>query len=176
MKTIKQIGFIALAIMTLAVIGCKDEPDPPPPNPCTCPNGTEHDAPCTCGGDDCHCTVKEQPILKTPKLTIGDSIEITVEYYDLPSADEPEYLAVLQGIFNTIRDSTSPATVGCRNDLIATGGRFTIIVQDAVPAYNNYQTIPDNNTTLKVHKEWISITENNTLANVRTAFNAMLAN
>jgi hypothetical protein len=58
-KTVKAVLIIAgLLTIGFFTIGCKNDPD----NSCKCPNGTEHDAPCPCGGGDCVCTVK-QPVL-----------------------------------------------------------------------------------------------------------------
>jgi hypothetical protein len=95
-KTARAVLIIA-GILTIGffITGCKDDPTG---DPCTCPNGTEDDAPCPCGGDDCVCTVK--PVLYQTWTEIAGSLNI--QFWKEVGVTDTQMNAIINAIKNDI--------------------------------------------------------------------------
>jgi hypothetical protein len=59
-------GAAVAAAMLFGACANETTDSSPEPKLCECPNGTEHDEPCACGGEDCVCTVKPAPVCECP--------------------------------------------------------------------------------------------------------------
>jgi len=117
MKTNKLLGVIALlAIIATAIIGCK--------------------------GDDP--ATEEQPVLKTATLTLGNAT-VKVEYNDLPSAGEPEFIARFRNRFTTITPEED-------NPFLTSLGNKTYTIKIIDSSTDGFQKVDD--TTLSIGKEY----------------------
>jgi len=116
------------ALTTFAIIGCgKDDTNPVK---CTCPNGTEKDAPCTCGGEDCHCTVKETPKPIARQFTItGFAKDITVKDMRTGADDvDLETLGIISRVKGGLNEAKLIADEATFNEIVERG--IVIVIEE----------------------------------------------
>ena len=103
----------------------------PAPVKCTCPPGTKHTAPCTCGAPDCKCIVETKPVV-TANLSKPVEPEYTI--YVVQNGD---YLAKISKKFNVTISSIKRLNPSIKKDVVCVGqklklpGKIDVGVQSA---------------------------------------------
>ena len=87
---------------------------------CTCPPGTKHTSPCTCGAPDCKCVVETKPVV-TADLTKPVEPEYTV--YVVQNGD---YLAKISKKFNVTISSIKRLNPSIKKDVILVGQKLKL--------------------------------------------------
>jgi hypothetical protein len=143
-------GFIAIAIIAIAIIACKgDDPTDPPP---------------------------EQPVAATYDLTLGD-IKITL-HYQKESDEVPAYITRIQNRLTAItnfasNDNDSEQAI-LINKLKNRGGNYSIIVVYGGTSFDEFVAI--DGQTVKAHDSWLTANATTITAfQLMDALNAMLA-
>lgn len=92
---------------------------------CTCPAGTIHDAPCTCGAADCQCQVAVPPPVVTPPVDAQpvEQVDDNTTVYVVHPGDT---LFLISKRFNVKLDSIRAANPQIKNDNIRVGQKLTI--------------------------------------------------
>ena len=104
----------------------------PAPAKCTCPPGTKHAAPCTCGAPDCKCVVEMPPVV------VADVPKKPVEpEYTIYIVQNGDYLAKISKRFNVTISSIKRLNPSIKKDIVRVGqklklpGKIDIGVQSA---------------------------------------------
>ena len=104
----------------------------PAPAKCTCPPGTKHTAPCTCGAPDCKCVVEMPPVV------VADVPKKPVEpEYTIYIVQNGDYLAKISKKYNVTISSIKRLNPSIKKDVIRVGqklrlpGKIDIGVQPA---------------------------------------------
>ena len=106
----------------------------PAPAKCTCPPGTKHASPCTCGAPDCKCIVEVKPVV-TADLSKPVESEYTI--YVVQNGD---YLAKISKKFNVTIASIKRLNPSIKKDIVRVGqklklpGKIDVGVQTAPAA------------------------------------------
>ena len=88
---------------------------------CTCPPGTKHAAPCTCGAPDCKCIVETKPVI------VADVTKKPVEpEYTIYVVQNGDYLAKISKKFNVTISSIKRLNPSVRNDVIRAGQKLKL--------------------------------------------------
>ena len=88
---------------------------------CTCPPGTKHAAPCTCGAPDCKCIVETKPVI------VADVTKKPVEpEYTIYVVQNGDYLAKISKKFNVTISSIRRLNPSIKNDVILAGQKLKL--------------------------------------------------
>ena len=88
---------------------------------CTCPPGTKHAAPCTCGAPDCKCIVETKPVI------VADVTKKPVEpEYTIYVVQNGDYLAKISKKFNVTISSIKRLNPSVGNDVIRVGQKLKL--------------------------------------------------
>ena len=93
----------------------------PTPAKCSCPPGTKHTAPCTCGAPDCKCVVETKPVI------VADVSKKPVEpEYTIYVVQDGDYLAKISKKFNVTIASIKRLNPTIKNDVIRVGQKLKL--------------------------------------------------
>ena len=87
---------------------------------CTCPPGTKHTAPCTCGAPDCKCVVETKPVITAD---VSKPVEPEYTIYVVQNGD---YLAKISKKFNVTISSIKRLNPSIRNDVVRVGQKLKL--------------------------------------------------
>lgn len=114
----------------------------PAPAKCTCPPGTKHTAPCTCGAPNCKCVVEVKPVV------VADVSKPVEPEYTIYIVQNGDYLAKISKRFNVTIASIKRLNPSIKKDVIRVGqklklpGKIDVGVQKApvvaAPAKKGY--------------------------------------
>ena len=93
----------------------------PTPAKCTCPPGTKHTAPCTCGDSDCKCIVETKPVIVADISKKPAEPEYTV--YVVQNGD---YLAKISKKFNVTIASIKRLNPSIKKDVVRVGQKLKL--------------------------------------------------
>ena len=103
----------------------------PAPAKCTCPPGTKHTAPCTCGAPDCKCVVEVKPVV------VADVSKPVEPEYTIYIVQGGDYLAKISKKFNVTIASIKRLNPSIKKDVVYVGqklklpGKIDVGVQNA---------------------------------------------
>ena len=182
------IAIITTAIIVLAIIGCKPEPEPVTPahvhqwgdwivtkDPTTTEEGEQTKTCATCGEKETQPIAKlpEQPITKTYPITFKDGqLVFTVEYKALPSDEEPTYLTYLETRLGLVVNSEQNTSVSAVTNLMSKGNSFKITIVYTGESFTGmYWAVITQSFT--IHNDWISTASGSdfSASMIRMAFN-----
>ena len=88
---------------------------------CTCPPGTKHTAPCTCGAPDCKCIVETKPVI------VADVSKKPVEpEYTIYVVQNGDYLAKISKKFNVTIASIKRLNPSIKKDIVRVGQKLKL--------------------------------------------------
>ena len=103
----------------------------PAPAKCTCPPGTKHATPCTCGAPDCKCIVEAKPVI------VADVSKPAEPEYTIYIVQNGDYLAKISKKFNVTIASIKRLNPSIKKDTVYVGqklklpGKIDVGVQSA---------------------------------------------
>ena len=100
----------------------------PTPAKCTCPPGTKHTAPCTCGAPDCKCIVEVKPVV------VADVSKPAEPEYTIYVVQSGDYLAKISKKFNVTIASIKRLNPSIKNDIVYVGQKLKLPGKIDVPA------------------------------------------
>ena len=87
---------------------------------CTCPPGTKHVAPCTCGAPDCKCIVETRPVVMA---NLSKPVEPEYTIYVVQNGD---YLAKISKKFNVTISSIKRLNPSIKKDVVRVGQKLKL--------------------------------------------------
>ena len=92
----------------------------PAPAKCTCPPGTKHTAPCTCGAPDCKCIVEAKPVV------VADVSKPVEPEYTIYIVQNGDYLAKISKKFNVTIASIKRLNPSIKKDVVRVGQKLKL--------------------------------------------------
>lgn len=92
----------------------------PAPAKCTCPPGTKHTAPCTCGAPNCKCVVEVKPVV------VADVSKPVEPEYTIYIVQNGDYLAKISKKFNVTIASIKRLNPAIKKDVIRVGQKLKL--------------------------------------------------
>ena len=92
----------------------------PAPAKCTCPPGTKHAAPCTCGAPDCKCIVEVKPVV------VADVSKPVEPEYTIYVVQNGDYLAKISKKFNVTIASIKRLNPSIKKDIVRVGQKLKL--------------------------------------------------
>lgn len=92
----------------------------PAPAKCTCPPGTKHTAPCTCGAPNCKCVVEVKPVV------VADVSKPVEPEYTIYIVQNGDYLAKISKKFNVTIASIKRLNPSIKKDVIRVGQKLKL--------------------------------------------------
>ena len=87
---------------------------------CTCPPGTKHARPCTCGASDCKCIVETKPVI------VADVSRPAEPEYTIYVVQNGDYLAKISKKFNVTISSIKRLNPSIKNDVVRVGQKLKL--------------------------------------------------
>ena len=87
---------------------------------CTCPPGTKHARPCTCGAPDCKCIVETKPVI------VADVSRPAEPEYTIYVVQNGDYLAKISKKFNVTISSIKRLNPSIKNDVVRVGQKLKL--------------------------------------------------
>ena len=92
----------------------------PAPAKCTCPPGTKHETPCTCGAPDCKCIVEAKPVV------VADVSKPAEPEYTIYIVQNGDYLAKISKKFNVTIASIKRLNPSIKKDVVRVGQKLKL--------------------------------------------------
>ena len=92
----------------------------PTPAKCTCPPGTKHTAPCTCGAPDCKC------IVEAKQVVVADVSKPAEPEYTIYIVQNGDYLAKISKKFNVTIASIKRLNPSIKKDVVYVGQKLKL--------------------------------------------------
>jgi len=142
------VDILAIFGIIISFIACDKDDGKNDPKLCNCPNGTEHNEPCTCDGEDCHCTVK---VITREFIIVIEGKDFTVSVKDTRTGTNDTNLEEL-GIIVAFTTELNDQKGHPKFDEVYGRTGFTIFIE-VTDEYEYYKTY--NPTKVGINFEFV---------------------